>query len=102
MEQRWLRVVLAAVFALMLPVSTKAQPPTDPASKESPASSGANGESDRDLLPDLLDNSNEPEDRLVRVERDASAYALRSSLKRIPLHEARPRQALVTHEGTRP
>ena len=81
MDERWSRVMLAVVLALVLPASTKAQPETDPASKEIPASAGANGESDRDLLPDPLDNSNESEDRLVilpEIKRDGERFYLSS------------------------
>ena len=66
MGKQWLRVMLSAVLAVVLPESAMAQPQADSASKEAPAAAGANGESDRDLMPpDPLDNSNEPEDRLV-------------------------------------
>ena len=61
-----LRVLLAAVLAMTVPMSAKAQPQPDTISKESSAAAGANGETERELaLPDPLDNPNEPEDRLV-------------------------------------
>jgi len=76
-----LRVMLAAVLAVTLSVSAKAQPQADAVSKDAPAT-GANGESDRDLvLPDLLDNGNEPEDRLVilpEIKRDGERFYLSS------------------------
>ncbi|HKY72378.1 MAG TPA: lytic transglycosylase domain-containing protein [Nitrospira sp.] len=80
MQQRWLGVMLAAILAVVLPASTKAQPQTDPASKDAPPTPSANGESDRDLiLSDPLDNANEPEDRLVilpEIKRDGERFYL--------------------------
>src|SRR5262249_48488304 len=76
-----LRVMLAAVLAVTLSVSAKAQPQADAVSKDAPAT-GANGESDRDLvLPDLLDTGNEPGDRLVilpEIKRDGERFYLSS------------------------
>ena len=81
-DGHWLRVLLAAVLAMTVPMSAKAQPQPDAVSKESPAAAGANGESERDLvLPDPLDNPNEPEDRLVilpEIKRDGERYYLSS------------------------
>ena len=77
-----LRVLLAAVLAMTVPMFAKAQPQPDAVSKESPAAAGANGEAERDLvLPDPLDNPNEPEDRLVilpEIKRDGERYYLSS------------------------
>jgi hypothetical protein len=80
MNKRWLRVIVAAMLAVVLPLSTKAQPQTESASKEAPASSGANGESDRDLA-DPLDNSTDPEERLVilpEIKREGERFYLSS------------------------
>jgi hypothetical protein len=77
-----LRVVLVAVLAATAPMAAKAQPPPDSAVKESSASAGTNGESDRDLvLPDALDNANETEDRLVilpEIKREGERFYLSS------------------------
>ena len=76
------RVVLAAVLAATVPMAAKAQLQPDSAVKESSASAGANGETDRDLvLPDALDNANEPEDRLVilpEIKREGERFYLSS------------------------
>ena len=77
-----LRLMLAALCAATVPMSANAQPQPDSAVKESSASAGANGESDRDLvLPDALDNANESEDRLVilpEIKREGERFYLSS------------------------
>jgi len=82
MANRWLRVMFVAVLVVVLPASTKAQPPPDSMSKETPAGAGANGELERDLiLSDPLDSTNEPEDRLVilpEIKREGERFYLSS------------------------
>ena len=77
MNERCRGVILAIVLAAVVPVSSQAQPQADPQGKEVPPA-GANGELERDLaLPDSLDNSNEPEDRLVilpEIKRDGREF----------------------------
>ena len=74
MKKRCRAVMLAVMLAAVLPVSSQAQPPADSLGRETPPSAGVNGESERELaLPDSLDTSNEPEDRLVilpEIKRD--------------------------------
>ncbi|HEY7130520.1 MAG TPA: lytic transglycosylase domain-containing protein [Nitrospira sp.] len=76
-----LRMMLAAVLAVTLAVSAKAQPQPDAVSKDLPGT-GTNGDLDRDLaLPDPLDNGNEPEDRLVilpEIKREGERFYLSS------------------------
>jgi hypothetical protein len=81
MKEHGLYIMLAAVFAVVLPLSTTAQPQTDPVSKEVAPSGAVNGDSERDLgLPDPLD-PNEPEDRLVilpEIKREGERFYLSS------------------------
>ena len=76
----WLIATLVAVF--VFPISTKAQPEPESGLKDAIPHAGINGESERELmLPEPLDNLNEPEDRLVilpEIKREGERFYLSS------------------------
>ena len=73
-------------IAVTLPISTGAQPqPERPEVKDSAARAGAKGEPERDPMPpDLLENPDEPEGRLVilpEIKREGAERYFLSSFK---------------------
>ncbi|WP_455243504.1 lytic transglycosylase domain-containing protein [Petrachloros mirabilis] len=78
-----LLLVVTIIAAFVFPISTNAELGIDHNStKESPPQTGSNGETDRDLIiPDALENPNEPEDRLVvlpEIKREGERFFLSS------------------------
>lgn len=76
-----LLLVVTIIGAFVFPISTNAELGMNPNStKESPLQAGSNGETDRDLIiPDPLENQNEPEDRLVvlpEIKREGERFFL--------------------------
>ncbi|MCI0720270.1 MAG: transglycosylase SLT domain-containing protein, partial [Acidobacteria bacterium] len=82
MTEWWWRMVIRSsiVAVCLLPVSTDAQPESE--AKDAPTRPATSGELDRELtLPEPLEGSNEPEDRLVilpEIKRDGERFFLSS------------------------